>query len=194
MQDSNRTISKSSVSLPHSPVVRPYLSIGGFIHGHYSRQRSFLVPERFTDYNRVGEILGELEGRRKNIRGLNQIRNSELDPFPTIIKYGDRGPNLAVSFLKRRIGLNKDERSGNKAYFGVRSGSAKLGARPSWKKIVIVGAHTSRCKTIRIVGQGPKKEPPTFSLVETVPTDSPPTNLSGKPFVRPLLTFMHPLP
>lgn len=54
----------------------------------------------------------------------------ELGLLPTMTKYAGRGPNLATSFLRcEEVCPSENERSGNKAHFGVKSGSAKLGGR-----------------------------------------------------------------
>ena len=42
-----------------------------------------------------------------------------------MIKYGRRGSNLAVCFLRQGISSNEHERSGNKAYSGAELGLVK---------------------------------------------------------------------
>lgn len=97
------------------------LPCGGFIQRLLIAETVLLHCRRHREVNDgVGEILGESDDRRKNLRESSEIPNSELGPFGTLTEYGDRGPNLAVSFLKRRIPLNKNEQSENRAYSGGR--------------------------------------------------------------------------
>ena len=43
-----------------------------------------------------------------------------------VIKYGHRALNLAVFFVRHRIPLHQNERSGNRAYSGADLGSVEL--------------------------------------------------------------------
>ena len=81
-----------------------------------------LISKTIPD--RVGENFESNWTRGGKALGDQVKREIEFSPFPAVTKYGRRGPNLAVFFLRQGMASNDNKQSGNEGYSGGELGSS----------------------------------------------------------------------